>query len=241
MTLLFTKDITQLRANAATSILMISIYSIISRHIVTYLLLVFVASGIHLFSLLALPFYWLLRPGYSIRVHLSIVTLVLVYGLIGGGVTTHLIEYFSFFSDVPLLGYAYYKVYAYLNNPEREWIELNIGLGILILALVYYYAAFNFHRLTEYIKSSVGVLGYGIVGFVLFKDFSLLSYRFIEMFVTIYFILVISNLIKVAPLSLRPFIYLYGLAYAFFSFNIILNMPELSYDHILAYWISSIN
>lgn len=233
ISLTFLKDITQMRGSIATSLIFISYIFAVKRKLFLFFIFVILATGFHTLAIVALPIYFLTNAKTPKAMVLSLLVILptsfyitFTYKLLNIAMQLS--------AQFPVFGHVSDKLIGYLSLLQNEIKELKIGLGILFLIFIFLCGCLNFKNLSPYQKACTASLWLGIVGFLIFRDFSVLAYRFLEMYAAFSLAFVVPGIMSVVGKELKIFFWGLLLSYAaFFTYNPIYQQTIPPYQNIL--------
>ena len=231
ISLIFLKDITQMRGSIATSLIFISYIFAVKRQFFLFFIFVILATGFHTLAIVALPIYFLTNAKTPKAMVLSL--LVILPASFYITFTYELLNIAKQLSaQFPVFGHVAGKLVGYLSSKEIK--ELKIGFGILFLIFIFLCGALNFKNLSPYQKACTASLWLGIVGFLMFRNFSVLAYRFLETYATFSLAFVVPGIMSLVGKELKIFFWALLLSYAaFFTYSPIYTQTIPAYQNIL--------
>lgn len=228
LALILIKDMTQLRANVATSIIFFSILAIQNRKPFIFTLMILIASSFHVFALTALPLYWLATSKNSKRY----IKILMVAGVIigaAGGLVNFLVENLT--GD--LFGYLYWKLKGYSDNELNGTVN-PFGIGNIFQILFVIYGIYKWDKLSDIAKTLLVFIAYGIFGYMIVSDLGLLAYRFLEMYVHLSLAILFSMYIYIGNKKEKYTLWLFMFVYSlFFMIQKISFSDTVPYNNIL--------
>lgn len=172
----FFKDLGQVRNALAASILLLGLEPLHKRRFINYLLVVFVAFGIHSFAIIALPIYWC-YPLVKKRYIPYFVLVVAFFISFVGGVGQIILGIFNFISgEIPEKVYGYF--YSERNQPLYYHAQ---NLSFFVFSLIFLRYKERFSAINDRLISLVTFHFYSVVIYFLFFDFSPLAGRIFEL------------------------------------------------------------
>lgn len=189
---IFFKDMTQLRGSISSSLILLSSVYVYRKTPVKFVFLILLASGFHIFSVLALPLYLIANSRHSTLILIVLLILSYIFWL-GGGVVQFFLNNF----DENVFGYVYKKINNYYTGDTVAQIN-PLGLGAIFHVLVIFYCIFyrfDLKKISGMFWPLFVFYAYGFLSYIMFFDLSLLAYRSLEMFSHACFALVFSFII----------------------------------------------
>jgi hypothetical protein len=175
----FFKDMTQLRGSTASSFILLSSLYIHKKNPIKYIFMVLLASGFHVFSLLALPVYWISNSRYSPFILILLLCCSYVFWVFGGVVDVFLNTF-----NEGQFGYIYKKIHGYYYISGST--EINpLGFGSIFHIFLILYCIFfrsELKKISGMFWPLFVFYAYGFLCYVIFFDLSLLAYRSLEIF-----------------------------------------------------------
>lgn len=222
------KDMTQIRAQVACSIIFLATYFIINKKPIKYSFLVLLASGFHIFAITALPLYLM----YKIKNHKKAITILLLFTFIitlSGGLVTLMIDNFN----IGPLSFIQLKL-TRLRDSSLNHAVNPLGFGVLFLVALVTYGLYKWDEVKKNRMVLVVFLYYvyGIIGYLLFSDLGLLSFRFIEMYSHLSLAIILPFYIKISTYKMKLFIYFITIIYALYFLILKINATK-EYNNIL--------
>lgn len=177
MTMMFFKDLGQIRNALSASILLFAAYFLKDKNPVRFIFAVFAAAGFQVFTFVALPLYLLHRYFSQSRFLYSLLSLSLLIALTGG-ITQYILPFFEVFGDK-----FYSKVANYYFGEKNIDIDFSL-FNTLHLGLAYAFVALRskIKDHNEIFRSLVTMYAYGVSLYFFFFDFSMIAGRSFETF-----------------------------------------------------------
>jgi len=222
------KDMTQIRAQVASSIIFLATYFIINKKPVKYSLMVLLASGFHIFAITAFPLYLI----YSIKNHKKALVITLLSTLIitlSGGLVALIVDNFNFGP----LNFIQLKV-SRLQGSDLNHAVNPFGLGILFLLSLAFYGLYKWDDIKNNRLILVAFIYYiyGLIGYLLFSDLGLLSFRFLEMYSHLSLAIILPFYIKISTYKVKLIMYFITIMYSLYFLILKINATQ-EYDNIL--------
>jgi hypothetical protein len=182
------KDMGQIRNAMISGIILFAIIPLIKRNLLSYLLIVLIASGIQIFALIALPIYWI----YPYLKKKNIITYALIFSLlifVVGGIFHYLAHFSYLFGN-----YIDAKITIYITTKGSIPINLNT------LSFIFFAILFNFVK-EKYITKESFEEGlfiyyiYAVIVFLICSDLSIISSRVMDYLGSMTLIILIPYLI----------------------------------------------
>lgn len=169
---LFSKDMGQFRNATIAAILLIAIIPLVKREFVTYFGIILISSGIHSFSIVAIPLYFI----YPFLTKTNITKLLLIISLfifIKGGLFSHVYPFVDIFGNTikdKLIGY-------YLIR-EFELTRFNIfNLSLLLFSILFILFKDTFIKKNTFEDGLYSSFMYGLLLYFMFPDIGTVGAR----------------------------------------------------------------
>ncbi|WP_404363748.1 EpsG family protein [Marinobacter sp.] len=210
---IYLKDMTQLRGAMASSIIIWSTIFIVRNKPFYFILSIFFASGFHVFSIVALPLYWICISRFSSSV--VVLGLIVSYFL---SFHSSFVQFFLNYADNDTLGYIYRKVEGYYHGDRQA--EVNpFGSGSFFYVFVILFCIYRKEKIFSYSPLSWYAFiyfAYGFILYILFFDLSIIAYRSLEVFSHLALAFILAVLVKVETKFMRLFWWSLSVIYASF-------------------------
>ena len=226
----FTKDLGQIRNALSAGIILMSIIFISSRRPLGFYFSIFIASGIQIFAITALPLYIIHNNRF--RFHILIVGLTVAMALpIIGGVMPFLIKFLE-----QLSGPVISKVIGYYNNSQSIDGVDPYGVGnIFRLFMILWLLCFFRKDLKRnpFSDASLTVLCYGVLLYTLLYSVSIFSYRANEAFSSLTLAIVLPFFVASINKYFRMPVYFVAVSYCLFYMYIAFKVNVMPYQNAL--------
>ncbi len=174
---LFSKDMGQFRNATIAAILLIAIIHLVKRDFFTYFVIILISSGIHSFSIVAIPLYFI----YPFLTKTNISKFVLIISLfifIKGGLFSYVYPFVDIFGDTikdKLTGYYLFR--------EFEQRRFNIfNLSLLFFAILFILFKDSFIKKDTFEDGLYVSFIYGLSFYLIFCDISTIGARSLNYF-----------------------------------------------------------
>lgn len=213
-TFLFAKDMGQFRNATIAAILLISIIPLVKRNFLLYFGIILFSSGIHIFSLSAIPLYFLypyLRKVNNSRIILIIALLI----FIKGGLFSYVYPYIHLFGNE-----ISDKLTSYYKFREFKLATFNMfNLSLLLFVVIFMFFKDKCIEEKSFEEGLLVCFIYALVLYLIFPDISTVGARSLNYFsampLTILLPLFVS---KIKFLKVRIFVYFLILLYSIILF-----------------------
>ncbi len=223
------QDMYVLRSSVANILVFYSFIHLSKRSYAKFLILIFIASGFHIFSLFALLVPFVKNGKFIIVVFITSILLTLFTGGALG-----VVKLFS--SIIPFSDYIVNRIEMGVDN--EKFLPINIfGFGtIFLLSLAFYFIwkIRNISRLSEGNYLYIMVISYlmSVSMYIFFSDLSLLAYRSLELYGIFSIIILVSSSDRYANQIESFFLKAYTGLYALIMFYLKINEVG-PYDSII--------
>jgi len=196
---LFVKDIGQIRHGLAIAIILFAILPLVKRQAIYYFLVVVLASSIQVFSIVALPLYFLYPYLKNKKIaYLVILTSLIVYAT--GGIFDSLMPIVKLFSLS-----IEQKVYGYYENKELDIVYLNIfNISMLLFSLILVYFKEKLSKNNLFFEGLIVSNIYAISCYFFFADLGIISGRIFELLGLYAVIFIMPTFIKMVKPKIVP-------------------------------------
>jgi hypothetical protein len=165
-------EMIQIRGGLATSVLLFSLKYLVSRDILKYLLVVFIAGSVHYFALIAIPLYFIFRKGFVFSKSTPIYVLL----------PCLLSLFVSFPSVLGFLIGDYVPAYTQYSSWERYSYELGLLNPVFlkqmgVLSLFYFFRTKLKLLNNDFIEGAIFLYCIATVWLFVFRDFAIFSAR----------------------------------------------------------------
>ena len=170
------KDLGQIRNALIAAIMLSAIIPLVSRNIILYFAIIFIACGFHVFALVALPLYFLYpilrNKNYTLLITTFSVTIFSI-----GGLFSYIVPFlqdYDFYVTKKLVMYFYHTKY---NQ------EVVINFNVLFLIISQYILIFlkdSFIKKDSFYEGLYFSFIYSIVIFLCFSDLGIISARVLD-------------------------------------------------------------
>jgi hypothetical protein len=228
LSFIFIKDMTQIRAQVASSIIFLATYFIVNKKPIKYIFMVLLASGFHIFAITAFPLYLISK----IKNHNKVIPILLLLTFIislSGGLITLIVDNFSYGP----LSFIQLKV-SRLQDSSLNHAVNPFGFGIIFLVTLAIYGLYKWDEIKNSRLVQVVFLYYvyGLMGYLLFSDLGLLAFRFMEMFSHLSLAIILPFYIKISTYKMKLVMYFITIVYSLYFLILKVNATQ-EYDNIL--------
>lgn len=198
---LFVKDIGQIRHGLAIAIILFAILPLVKRQAIYYFLVVILASLVQVFSIVALPLYFLYPYLKNKKIaYLFILTSLMVY--VSGGI------FDSFMPLTKLFTLSIeQKVYGYYENNELDILYLNVfNISMLVFSLFLIYFKEKISKNNLFFEGLIVSNIYAISFYFFFADLGIIAGRIFELLGLYAVIFIMPTFIKILKPKIIPII-----------------------------------
>ena len=211
---IFAKEMGQFRNAMISAIILIAIFPLIKRNFFWYLAIVFLSSGIHIFSLIALPIYFI----YPFLRNKNVSKVILVIGLaifLIGGLFSYIYSISNIFGEV-----IHSKLTYYYTIREFKPLSFNIfNLSLLFFGILFIIFKDMFIKKDSFEEGLYVYFIYSLFLYFVFCDVSTVGVRALNYLAFMPLVILIPLFIsKIQIDKLRFFTYLMIVIYCIINF-----------------------
>lgn len=196
-------ELTQIRVGIATAILLSSIKPLYDRKAINFLILITIAVLFH-YSAFVFYILWFLNP-FKLNKYSLILILLFSYILVLNNITLTFL-----FKEVRIPQFVKLVDFYSNKNLSRQTNVVNIFNAFFIIRfIVCIYLIFNYEylsKINKYFILLIKIYVIGLTSFLLFSDFTIVSFRISELFLIVEIILVPLLIFLFRPQLIAKFI-----------------------------------
>lgn len=202
---LFT-DMSQIRNGLASSIVLISVFFIYKKNWIAYTILIFIASGIQVFAIVALPLYWIYNFLFKDKyIFLSIFVLLIAISF-SVDIIGLIVNYLSGIMFPQMSE----KLIGYYSNPERYSVN-QYGIGNFFNIFLVLFLIIKSDKIKEYNSYThvfISYMAFAVLLYNYFSDFGIVCYRSLELLMLLSLCIMLPIIIKISSKKYKLLIFL---------------------------------